>query len=137
MSELIDKLKDGVPLVGLHEDNNTEMFDVEEASDTMSEAADEIARLKAVIEADRSEVAEATQELRKTISGTSWLLTGRGSYEWDDDAYRREFGAAVLSMEKDIEPLRRLAGDWTDCPSETSKIKAAREARNQQLKSDK
>lgn len=49
MSELIEKLKDGVPLIGMHEDNNTEMFDVEEASDTMSEAADVINDLKEAI----------------------------------------------------------------------------------------
>lgn len=57
LDDLVEQLKAGVPEVGLHEDNNTELFDVEAANETMAEAA-------ATITALRQRVAELEEALK-------------------------------------------------------------------------
>ena len=48
--ELVERLCNGVPAFGMHEDNSTELFDIEDANETMREAADTIEALQAEIE---------------------------------------------------------------------------------------
>lgn len=38
-------------------------------------------------------------EIRLTMDRWRWVLDSRGSYEWDDDRYRLEFGACLDSIE--------------------------------------
>lgn len=81
---------------------------------------------EAALERDRSIVAAHTTALFKAIEGRQGLLEGRGSYEWDDDRYRKEFGEALKEIEAPIERLRAIARDWTNCPTDPEKIKDAR-----------
>ena len=57
MDDLVERLRQGVLPCGLHGDNETELFDIEDANERMAEAADtlaakdaEIVRLKALLE---------------------------------------------------------------------------------------
>lgn len=50
MGDLVERLRRGVPVEGLHEDNETELFDVDAANETMIDAKDEIELLNARIE---------------------------------------------------------------------------------------
>jgi peptidoglycan hydrolase CwlO-like protein len=54
--ELVKRLRNGVPADGLHEDNNTELFDIEDANEAMSEAADAIEALQAALAARDGEI---------------------------------------------------------------------------------
>jgi hypothetical protein len=86
--------------------------------------------LMRVIEADRSEVAMALSDLRKAIASRYWLIEGRGSYTYEDDVqYRREFGEALGEIEEAINGLRRLATDWSNCPTDQAQIGRARRDR--------
>lgn len=46
-AELVERLREGTHEIGMHEDNSTELFDVQGANDVMWEAADTITRLEA------------------------------------------------------------------------------------------
>jgi len=67
MDDLVEKLTAGVPAIGLHEDNCTEMFDVEDANETMHEAADRItaleAELKTVLDREAATIARYDSKL--------------------------------------------------------------------------
>ena len=80
----------------------------------------ECERLKAANELDRRSLFAVVRVIDEEITGRMWLLEGRGSYEWDDDRYRQEFGWAVHALQEKLEPLRKIAGDLTNCP-ETEK----------------
>ncbi len=101
---------------------------MERMNTTIKEQAAEIARLRRVIEHDRSLVAAVMTRFRYQSSRWGWLIEGRGSYAYDDDRYRREFSSAMNAMESEIEPLRRLSGDWSDCPETSEEIREARAA---------
>ena len=96
------------------------------AADALICPVTEAARLSAVIERDRTTVADGIQAIRKAISSHEWLRLGRGSYEWDDDRWKDEFGAAIDAIETALDPLRKVAIDWSDCPTRTEEIMAAR-----------
>lgn len=80
----------------------------------------EIERLKGANELDRRSLWAVVRAIDEEITGRMWLIDGRGSYEWDDDRYRREFGWAVHALQEKLEPLRKIAHDLTNCP-ETEK----------------
>lgn len=91
------------------------------------EARAEVERLRAVIERERSNVADGIAAMMAAIASRAWLgEPGRGSYAWDDERYQREFGAALEEIEAALEPLRRIATDWGDCPTKPEEIAAAR-----------
>jgi hypothetical protein len=84
-------------------------------------------RLTFVIERDRSQVASGLHGMSKAIAGRAWLSEpGRGSYEWDDERYQQEFGHALNELAAAMEPLRVLARDWSDCPTDPLDIAEAR-----------
>lgn len=86
----------------------------------------EIKRLQYVIENDRSKVAEILSELNTILGGCAWLAgPSRGPYAWDDQEYQKEFGNALHRITKVIEPLRCIAADWSDCPTNPEEIAAA------------
>ncbi len=86
----------------------------------------EIERLQAVNEQDRTAVAEGLQTIFQAIKGREWLRLGRGSYEWDDDRWKDEFGAALDEIWDALEPLRQIAGNLKDCPATQAAVDAAR-----------
>lgn len=88
---------------------------------------DELKRLQATIERERSQVAESLEILDKAISRREWLREPyRGSFPWDDEGYQAEFGAALDELKQALTPLRKIASDWSDCPTDPDEIKEAR-----------
>ncbi len=106
-----------------------EGYVTDETYDEMcAEKDDEIKRLKAVNERDRSQVAEVFNAIMEAIRRREWLRMGRGSYEYDDDRWRGEFSEAIDEVIEAAKPLRRIAADWSDCPTDPKEIAAARAA---------
>jgi multidrug resistance efflux pump len=91
-------------------------------------AEKECERLRGVIERDRSLAATVFGSFQRAASAHGWIIESRGSYEYDDDRYRREFADAMHTMERAIEPLRRLVADWSDCSTTIDEIRKARAA---------
>lgn len=77
-------------------------------------------------ERDRSIVIDAYNAISDTIARRSWLLTSRGSYEWDDERYQLEFGAALEEIEESLKVLNRIGINWDDCPKDNESIQNAR-----------
>ena len=75
-------------------------------------------RLRDVIERDRTKTAEVISTARGVLASRAWLAEGRGSYEFDDEKYQEEFGAAITEILVALDPLRALAADWSDCPKD-------------------
>ena len=84
------------------------------------------AALKRVIEHDRSIVASAVTAIKNELHSYSWLIEGRGSYEWDDDRWHKEFGTACEALRNALEPLVILAGDLSNSPTDPEEIRKAR-----------
>ena len=97
-----------------------------EAWAVMMDNADEIERLKAMNERDRTTVADGVTAIFEAIRAHEWLRLGRGSYEWDDDRWRDEFSAAIDKIMEAMKPLQRVASDWDGCPMDRPTILAAR-----------
>lgn len=68
-TELLARLYDGVPVIGMHEDNSTELFDVGGADETMHEAA---ALIEALI-AREAVLREALEEIIMLLRATDRL----------------------------------------------------------------
>ena len=73
-------------------------------------------------ELDRISLHRIIREIDEEITGRMWLLEGRGSYEWDDDRYKLEFGWAVHALQEKLEPLRKIAGDLTNSPTKQEDV---------------
>jgi hypothetical protein len=85
------------------------------------------ADLRLVIERDRSNVARGVAGIKKAISAYRWLIDGgRGSYAWDDDRWRDEFGRAVNAIEDALAPLAKIAADLSNSPTNSAEVHAAR-----------
>ena len=67
-------------------------------------------------ELDRRRLWGIVQGIEEEITGRMWIIEGRGSYEWDDNRYRKEFGWAISALQKKLEPLRKIAHDLADSP---------------------
>jgi hypothetical protein len=78
------------------------------------------------LEHDRTKVAECVTRLKHTLENYHWLIEGRGSYEWDDDRWHQEFKTACELLQKDLEPMVRIAADWSNCPKKWEDVQAAR-----------
>lgn len=89
--------------------------------------SDEIrVRLQAIIERDRSTVANGISGVRNAINRRAWLRDGRGSYAYDDDRWKDEFGAAITEIEDALFPLVLVAANRSDSPITAEEIMAAR-----------
>ena len=86
----------------------------------------ETERLIAVNEHDRTHVADGIEEVMAALKSREWLRLGRGSYEWDDDRWKDEFGEAFDEIVKAMDRLRTVAGDFSDCPSTQAAVFTAR-----------
>ena len=84
--------------------------------------------LREALERDRSNVARYVTAVKKELESRDWLREGRGSYEWDDDRWHAEFEAATTAIWKAIEPLARIAADWSNCSRDPEDITKARAA---------
>lgn len=103
------------------------------ASMANQEAID-VAHLRHVIDRDRYIVAAGTSAIQNVIRGRAWLFEGRGPYEWDDDDYRKEFGAVLADIDKVMDPLRRVAWDKSDCANIEARVMAAKLAAGELVK---
>jgi len=56
--------------------------------------------LREALDRDQTGLAAALNKIITHVKGFSWLLEGRGSYEWDDDRYREEAGHAIRPVIK-------------------------------------
>lgn len=90
------------------------------------ELCQQLATAKQAIEADRTKIADAVTKLTKEIQSRAWLLDGRGSYEWDDDRYRKEFDGARKAILEAVEPLKRMAADLSNSPRTADEVIQAR-----------
>ena len=87
-----------------------------------------LAKARGALERDRSQVADGLTKIKAALAGRAWLREGRGSYAYDDERYQQEFGHALDEIGAALEPLRIIAGDWTDCPTDFAEITEARTA---------
>lgn len=78
------------------------------------------------LEVDRTAVADCMTKVKKELNSRAWMATGRGSYEWDDDKYQQEFGTALEAIGTALDPLTKIAADWTGCPKTSAEIAQAR-----------
>ncbi len=78
------------------------------------------------LEADRTTVADCITKANRAIDSRHWLTEGRGSFEWNDDKWHDEFRAAAMEIKSSLEPLAKIAADWTGCPRTSAEVAAAR-----------
>ena len=78
------------------------------------------------LEADRTAVAECLTKANQAIDGRYWLTEGRGCYEWNDDRWHDEFRYAAVEIKSALEPLTKIAADWSKCPQSEKDVAAAR-----------
>ncbi len=69
-----------------------------EYREAMERYAEENRDLKRSLEQDRTGMAQALVDVRDEVRSRSWLLEGRGPYEWDDDKYKDEAGQAMRKV---------------------------------------
>ena len=98
----------------------------EEAARIGLVARSEVERLQDTLERERSQVATGIGAVKEAIRKREWLRLGRGSFEWDDERWKDEFGHAIDEILEAMEPLRSIACDWSDCPTDRERIKRAR-----------
>lgn len=82
--------------------------------------------LEHIIDRDRYIVAHGLQAIKKVLSGYDWLSEGRGSYEFDDERYQKEFGDALDAIRGSLKTLECLAFDKAHCTTDPNKVHAAR-----------
>lgn len=102
--------------------------DNEEAGMLSHDAADRIAHLMHIIDRDRYVVAAGIVEITNSIRARRWICEGRGPYEWDDDEYQKEFGAALDEVETVLGILGIISFDKKDCTTDERLVAEARAA---------
>ena len=89
----------------------------------------EVARLRNILDTERYKVAIGVQSVARAVQGRQWLCEpGRGCYTYDDERYQEEFGAALIEIDAALAPLRAIARDWSDCPTDPLDVAANRRA---------
>lgn len=70
-----------------------------------------IAQARQALEDDASDLWKITNAIKDEVKSRSWIMDGRGSYEWNDDRYRDETKIAfeaILKIISDVqEPAQR------------------------------
>lgn len=64
----------------------------------LQEAQAEVLRVRDLINRDKTGLAQAIDEMVKEAQGRLWIVESRGSYEWDDERYRKEAGLALRAV---------------------------------------
>lgn len=98
------------------------------AADALAAAQADAARLRGVIERDRTGYSRMVSSLRAHVMRWSGIASSRGPYEWDDEEYFQEFGRCLkeLAVIADRGEKATHATDWTDCPKSQTAVDAAR-----------
>jgi hypothetical protein len=78
------------------------------------------------LEKFRSILADGVTAIKKVLDGRDWLGESRGPYEWDDDRWMKEFGAAVEEISTALKPLETEAADLSMCPTNWADVVKAR-----------
>lgn len=60
----------------------------------------EIGRLREALDKDKTGLTHALTKIRHEIRCRTWLLEGRGPYEWNDDRYKDEAGLMMRACDK-------------------------------------
>ena len=63
---------------------------------------DRVKALEACLHADETELWTALNAIKKEIESRSWIVEGRGPYQYDDDGYRQEISWAFAAISKII-----------------------------------
>jgi hypothetical protein len=92
----------------------------------ISRAERDNAELKCANELDRRSLWAVIRAIDEEITGRMWIIEGRGSYEWDDAQYQKEFGWAIHAIQEKLEPLRKMAHDLTNCPENEKGVNSVR-----------
>jgi hypothetical protein len=91
------------------EELRTEKDDrVQQLLGTVDELRVEVVRLRTLLNRDHTGLAAALVDVVREASARLWVTDGRGSYEWDDDRYRREAGRALRAV---IEVAKTALGE--------------------------
>lgn len=94
---------------------NTQLAEVSATACGEREASRKrIADLEAALDRDKTGLAAALGRVREEVRARSWLLHGRGPYEWDDDRYKDEAGLAMRSVLDIAERALRESGVVAD-----------------------
>lgn len=92
------------------------------------------AKLKLVIERDRSLVCDGVNVLKSILRSREWLGEGRGCYEWDDDRWHDEFKATATEIRTAIEGMEKIAADLSNSPTNWDDVQKARAEREAKLR---
>lgn len=57
-----------------------------------------VQQLREALDRDKTGLATALNEVRREVAGRTWIVEGRGPYEWDDDRYKDEAGIAMRAV---------------------------------------
>lgn len=101
---------------------------IEDRSDS-KDAGDsqEIARLRAVIERDRTEVAEALRGIKLVLeSRQNQRDPGRGDDVWNDERYQAEVISFYGSIRQHLNSLSAITNWWADTPVDAAALAKAR-----------
>lgn len=71
----------------------------------------EVARLREALRRDRTGLGAALAAIVREVNGRSWIMDGRGPYEWDDDRYKDEAGDALRKVLGLAEAALRQSGE--------------------------
>ena len=96
------------------------------------EAQSEIARLKAVIERDRTVFCNLLVRLKNAVKGRQHLgdenARAASGYNYDEDGFIKEFGDAYTEIMSALEHAHRVFQDFTVCPNGNAILEAQAEA---------
>jgi hypothetical protein len=54
---------------------------------------------------DQTGLLKALRRIRALVNSWSWVTDGRGSYEWDDPNYQKEFGYCIDRVVEEIDDV--------------------------------
>lgn len=85
-------------------------------------------RMRLVIERDRTGFTEGLNRIRRELDSRRGMAESRGSYEWDDDAYRKEFSAALDAIAKEVTTAEEIshAHDLSDSARDAGEVQKSR-----------
>lgn len=115
----------------LHKHGSIGDISKEDFVDTVSELEAELAAVRSALEHDRTKVAECVTAVTKELQSYDWLISSRGSYSWDDNRWHGEFKTAHDAIETAIQPMVKIAADWSNCPKSWEEVQKAREGEGQ------
>jgi hypothetical protein len=81
---------------------------------TLEAERGEAARLRGLIDRDRTGLAEAIERMVREAGARMWVTEGRGPYAWDDERYKAEAGAALRAVIEVGRAALQASGDNAD-----------------------